>query len=743
MKLVTYKHYEIYAIEDLAKTGDNTAKLFRIKNTKTDNNFTYITKLSGTLEAIENIDNKKKYFNAVSHEIHKYLDQGIEIPDTQVVVSTWTREEQKKSGIFYTPRSIVEFIFDILNIYKTDEDKNRQRWESNKPEAHYPSVIDPAAGSGDFLKVAIQKCFTKADWVFGMDIDEAAVNKWKDINLLSEFGGNSQDLKAHFFHQNGLGDIQWSQHIKTFKYKLKKSDIQNQQFDTVVGNPPYGGLGLYEEMKQMSRAVLGTETVETIKSLTLDDLFGGQETKLWKEKTLVDKQVSISIIKLIELFGLSKSLLGLEIWKDKKIKVSHLNRICMINGMEVNLENVLIGPEIEKLKNFPIEVLFIERFIKLAKPGGWIAMVIPDGILTNSNLSYVREFITHKCILEATISLPRDTFKAAKTNAKTSIIILKKKKNIEDDANNYPVFMASIDKIEAQLLNHIITNYNYFYKSNKNTMDNNQKVFTTKDKTGKELITIRIDKTLQDLMSEKPFSRWDPFYWNPKFDSLLKSSKYEIKNLGNFLKPGTKGITYGSTKPRQWLNDQTGVMYIKSLNVLNTGLNTSNIFWTPEGGNLDGEQYRVHYNDIVMNKSGTGTFGRLFVMTNDYKKIVVSQDTMKIGLSNISPSYVAVYLQCKEGRQQIVRLTAGVSGQVHIDFEDIKAILIPILGKEIQHHIEANYLKMSEFHYKAMEAKLKGDESGYKSNLEIAEKKLKELVAKTESVIRGESDDVI
>ena len=50
---------------------------------------------------------------------------------------------------------------------------------------------------------------------------------------------------------------------------------------------------------------------------------------------------------------------------------------------------------------------------------------------------------------------------------------------------------------------------------------------------------------------------------------------------------------------------------------------------------------------------------------------------------------------------------------------------------------------MSKFHDKTMEAKKKGDEKGYKENLEIAEKMLRDLIEKTEQVIRGEKDDVI
>ena len=50
---------------------------------------------------------------------------------------------------------------------------------------------------------------------------------------------------------------------------------------------------------------------------------------------------------------------------------------------------------------------------------------------------------------------------------------------------------------------------------------------------------------------------------------------------------------------------------------------------------------------------------------------------------------------------------------------------------------------MSVYHDKAMEAKAKGDEAVYKRNIETAEKMLKDLISRTEAVIRSEKENVI
>jgi len=73
-----------------------------------------------------------------------------------------------------------------------------------------------------------------------------------------------------------------------------------------------------------------------------------------------------------------------------------------------------------------IEVLFLERFIQLARPGGKIAIILPEGVLSSSHLQYVRQWLVDNFTIQAIIGLPRDTFKNMGTTAKTAIIYLEK-----------------------------------------------------------------------------------------------------------------------------------------------------------------------------------------------------------------------------------------------------------------------------------------------------------------------------
>ena len=72
------------------------------------------------------------------------------------------------------------------------------------------------------------------------------------------------------------------------------------------------------------------------------------------------------------------------------------------------------------------EVLFIEQNKNFLKEGGYLAIVIPDGILTNVTMQYVRDSIGEWFRIVAVVSLPQDAFKANEAGVKSSVLFLKK-----------------------------------------------------------------------------------------------------------------------------------------------------------------------------------------------------------------------------------------------------------------------------------------------------------------------------
>jgi len=598
-----------------------------------------------------------------------------------------THDKKKKQdlGIFYTREDIAEFVFDIILLWKEREDREQKRWESHKPK-HYPSVIDPTCGEGIFLKKAVEKGFTMPDWIFGLDIDEAVVKKWPDISLLEAFRRDKEKLNAHFFHQNGLNRIQWNQHKKQYYGKLKKQDIENEQFNLVVGNPPYGGVGL--------------------------------ETEEFNDDLIVQLE--------------NYNILPAEIKKEIVFK----SKQDTLNFFDAGKSKTINQKTKDRLKSFPIEVLFIDRFIQLAKPGGWVAIIIPDGILSNSNLHYVRQYIADNAKIEAIVSLPRDAFKHVGTSAKTSILFLKKQKT---DNLNYPVFLASLERLENGYLTEILSQYKEFYM--KQTLSKDKKVYFN------DFVMARVDKTIKEMMAEKPFCRWDINYYLPQWADLiseLKKGFIEVKFLKDCFGDNEWLIATDHVRASKGEHegDKYPIEYYSPARFNFTGYDIYNIPHCSKNAYERMKRAQVYQYDMLLGGFGMGPTGKSVLLLHKPadKAIVGNIFILRTG-NHYSPFVLDTFFKCKYGQAQFNRYKTGVAFN-SLSNDEIRYLIVPVFSDLTIKHIEAEYKKMASFHDKAMEAKAKGDGAGYKKNLETAETMLKDLITRTEAVIRGEREDV-
>jgi type I restriction enzyme M protein len=70
----------------------------------------------------------------------------------------------------------------------------------------------------------------------------------------------------------------------------------------------------------------------------------------------------------------------------------------------------------------------LEQCHKFLTEHGYLAVVIPDGILTNSSLQYVRDNIEEMYRIVAVVSMPQTAFSATGAGVKSSVLFLRKHK---------------------------------------------------------------------------------------------------------------------------------------------------------------------------------------------------------------------------------------------------------------------------------------------------------------------------
>jgi len=101
-------------------------------------------------------------------------------------------------------------------------------------------------------------------------------------------------------------------------------------------------------------------------------------------------------------------------------------------------------PKRRRKPSLPIEVLFLEQFLKLVRPGGKVAIILPEGVLANRNLRYVREWLFSQFTARIIISLPRETFKGMGTSAKTAILYLENRNPPKD----HEMILAEVSELD-------------------------------------------------------------------------------------------------------------------------------------------------------------------------------------------------------------------------------------------------------------------------------------------------------
>ncbi len=343
----------------------------------------------------ETIKIRQNSFEAIVEKLEKY-----NLSDTSDDVKGIAFEEflgttfRHKLGQFFTPRTIVDFMVEILEPQENE------------------IICDPCAGSGGFLiktfeyiREKIEKDIQnakdkiKAEYI-NDDFDKATdeekeqitntVNKLfaqlneelKPTNIESRiynlsyrsiYGTDANPRMARtakmnmIMHGDGHGGVHHNDGL------LNINGIFENRFDVILTNPPFGSR--VEKSLTITENDRYTDT-EKIKNYT--ERYGEEYTNALKQ---VNDNINKPILDLYDL------------------------------GTTTGLT----------------EVLFMERCLRLLKPGGRMAIVLPEGVLNNSGgMQTVREYFESRAKIILITSIPSDVFIASGATVKPSLLFLKK-----------------------------------------------------------------------------------------------------------------------------------------------------------------------------------------------------------------------------------------------------------------------------------------------------------------------------
>lgn len=92
------------------------------------------------------------------------------------------------------------------------------------------------------------------------------------------------------------------------------------------------------------------------------------------------------------------------------------------------------------------DILFIERNLDFLKPGGRMAVVLPQGRFNNSSDKNIRDYIAEHCRILAVVGLHGNVFKPH-TGTKTSVLFVQKwDDELCPKVDDYPIFFATMQE---------------------------------------------------------------------------------------------------------------------------------------------------------------------------------------------------------------------------------------------------------------------------------------------------------
>lgn len=257
-------------------------------------------------------------------------------------------------------------------------------------------------------------------------------------------------------------------------------------------------------------------------------------------------------------------------------------------------------------------VMFLQRYLDLLKPGGEMLIVIDDTVLNGSTRLDIRKWILQKFIVLGVHSMPFNAFFKAKANIKTSVLHLKKKENEAESqghvfmsiSNNIGHDNALRDTPERNNLTDILNSY--FEWKRTGVLD--AVIKENQDKDENLECPEQIWLTSPDRFSAE---RFDAFFYSPDLDltyqkmsALEKDGRIVVSDTSEF-RTSSK-LTRADKKTMREEGRQ--LRYIEISDVTKFGLIVSSITGTLDELPTRGE-YLIEHGDILMaiNNSSRGT----------------------------------------------------------------------------------------------------------------------------------------
>ncbi len=376
-------------------------------------------------------------------------------------------------------------------------------------------------------------------------------------------------------------------------------------------------------------------------------------------------------------------------------------------GAKDDQQNILKDYDLRGPKSQKREVLLIERCIRLLRPGGRMAIVIPEGVLSNKTDHRVRNYIRAECVIKAIVRLPQDAFKRSEGAACTSILYAIKKD--PDDpalAEQGDIFFARAEyigtspsgsPIDENDLPAIREQFQRFDNGEWNGIemrpaqgDSRMEILRSEPAGSGDWLEPEVNRTslLYDRLSfvirnPRITNRFSYTYDHPKYYrlmNLLDAMPVQIVTLEALCE---KRFPCRGKTPSQQSTE--GIPILKVRNVTGNGISMETDY-APDTNTIKEECAKglVHKNDLLITSTGEGTIGRIDPYLFEEPAIADTHVTICRLRNGVNRDYVEEFLKSEYGQIQMLRQVLGSTGQTELLTEDIAGLRIPLPEPHVQ-----------------------------------------------------------
>lgn len=355
----------------------------------------------------------------------KLFNSNLEVVD-EAFEYLINKSSKGEKGQYFTPRYVIDMCVKMLNPQESE------------------TMIDTAAGSCGFPvhsifhvwdQIRVDQGLPKSHMfttekkgpryedyvqkkVFAIDFDEKAVRVGRTLNLIAGDG------QTNVLHLNTLDYERWDEKIedeawldvygegwkKLRKLRAAKNENRDFQFDVLMANPPFAGD--IKETRILSKYELArTVSLEKIAKVDPGDKY---IVSVGSGGPTFPEALNTSVETIYQMADGTY----------RKVKVKNQSNVGR-------------------------DILFIERNLSFLKPGGRMAVVLPQGRFNNSSDKALRDYLAAHCRILAVVGLHGNVFKPH-TGTKTSVLLVQKWNNDAKAGppcprvDDYPIFFATM-----------------------------------------------------------------------------------------------------------------------------------------------------------------------------------------------------------------------------------------------------------------------------------------------------------